>query len=63
VRHAVHAAHAEGAPPALTAVATLERYHRGARTCRIFDGTSQIHCGIIARGLRRRGAALFDIER
>lgn len=39
----------------------IERLYRDARIYRIFDGTSEIHRGIVARGALRRGAALWDI--
>ncbi|HEX8013152.1 MAG TPA: acyl-CoA dehydrogenase family protein [Casimicrobiaceae bacterium] len=41
----------------------IERYYRDARIFRIFDGTSEIHRVVIARGVLKRGAALFDIHR
>jgi len=41
----------------------IERYYRDARVYRIFDGTSEIHRGIIARNALKRGAALFDVHR
>ncbi|WP_077002318.1 acyl-CoA dehydrogenase family protein [Variovorax sp. KK3] len=41
----------------------IERYYRDARVYRIFDGTSEIHRGIVARGLLKRGAELFDLHR
>ncbi|WP_321801181.1 acyl-CoA dehydrogenase [Caballeronia sp. J97] len=41
----------------------IERYYRDARVYRIFDGTSEIHRGIIARNAMKRGAALFDLHR
>lgn len=41
----------------------IERYYRDARIYRIFDGTSEIHRGVIAKSALRKGAALFDIHR
>lgn len=41
----------------------IERYYRDARIYRIFDGTSEIHRGVIAKALARKGAALFDPTR
>ena len=41
----------------------IERYYRDARIYRIFDGTSEIHRGVIARSALRQGAALFDLHR
>ena len=41
----------------------IERYYRDARVYRIFDGTSEIHRGVIARSVMKKGAALFDINR
>ena len=35
---------------------TIERIYRDARIFRIYDGTSEIHRGIVARGLLARGA-------
>jgi len=39
----------------------IERYYRDARVYRIFDGTSEIHRGLLARAAMRRGPPLFDI--
>lgn len=39
----------------------VERLYRDARIYRIFDGTSEIHRGIVARSALKRGAALWDI--
>ena len=39
----------------------IERYYRDARIYRIFDGTSEIHRGLVARAALKKGAALFDI--
>lgn len=41
----------------------IERYYRDARIYRIFDGTSEIHRGVIARAALKRGAALHDLHR
>lgn len=41
----------------------IERYYRDARIYRIFDGTSEIHRGVIAKSALRKGAALFDVNR
>ena len=41
----------------------IERYYRDARIYRIFDGTSEIHRGVIAKSVMRKGAALFDVNR
>jgi acyl-CoA dehydrogenase len=39
----------------------IERLYRDARIYRIFDGTSEIHRTVVARGALKRGAALWDI--
>jgi len=41
----------------------IERYYRDARIYRIFDGTSEIHRGVIAKSTLKKGAALFDVHR
>lgn len=41
----------------------IERYYRDARIYRIYDGTSEIHRGVIARSALKKGAALFDMAR
>jgi len=38
----------------------VERMYRDARIYRIYDGTSEIHRGIVARGALKQGGALFD---
>ncbi len=42
---------------------SIERYYRDARIYRIFDGTSEIHRGVIAKSTLKKGAALFDVNR
>jgi acyl-CoA dehydrogenase len=39
----------------------IERLYRDARIFRIFDGTSEIHRGIVARAALKQGAPLWDI--
>lgn len=41
----------------------IERYYRDARIYRIFDGTSEIHRGVIAKSTLKKGAELFDVNR
>lgn len=41
----------------------IERYYRDSRIYRIFDGTSEIHRGVIAKSVLKKGAALFDVHR
>lgn len=41
----------------------IERYYRDARIYRIFDGTSEIHRGVIAKMALKKGAVLFDVNR
>lgn len=38
----------------------IERYYRDARIYRIFDGTSEIHRGALAKALLRKGIAVAD---
>jgi acyl-CoA dehydrogenase len=42
---------------------SIERYYRDARIYRIYDGTSEIHRGVIAKSAMKKGAALFDMHR
>jgi acyl-CoA dehydrogenase len=41
----------------------IERYYRDSRIYRIFDGTSEIHRGVIAKSTLKKGAPLFDVNR
>jgi acyl-CoA dehydrogenase len=38
---------------------TVERFYRDARVFRIYDGTSEIHRGVLARGLLQRGVEVL----
>jgi acyl-CoA dehydrogenase len=42
---------------------SIERYYRDARIYRIYDGTSEIHRGVISKMAMKKGAALFDVHR
>lgn len=42
---------------------SIERYYRDARIYRIYDGTSEIHRGVIAKSTLKKGAVLFDMNR
>ena len=42
---------------------SIERYYRDARIYRIYDGTSEIHRGVIAKSAMKNGAVLFDVNR
>ena len=39
----------------------IERLYRDSRIYRIFDGTSEIHRTLVARGAFKKGASLFDV--
>ncbi|MEN9539331.1 MAG: hypothetical protein RLZZ126_1566 [Pseudomonadota bacterium] len=41
----------------------IERYYRDARIYRIFDGTSEIHRGVIAKSALKKGPQVFDVHR
>ena len=41
----------------------IERYYRDARIYRIYDGTSEIHRGVIAKSALKKGAQLFELNR
>lgn len=37
----------------------IERIYRDARVARIYDGTSEIHRGVVARGLMQKGVEIL----
>ncbi|MFM8990063.1 MAG: acyl-CoA dehydrogenase family protein, partial [Alphaproteobacteria bacterium] len=37
----------------------IERFYRDARIFRIYDGTSEIHRGVVGRAMMRHGSAPF----
>jgi len=39
----------------------VERLYRDARIYRIFDGTSEIHRTVVAKGALKQGARAWDI--
>jgi hypothetical protein len=41
----------------------IERYYRGARIYRIFDGTSEIHRTVVAKSVLSKGPSVFQMHR
>jgi len=39
----------------------IEQLYRDSRIARIYDGTSEIHRILVARGVLKKGASLFDL--
>jgi acyl-CoA dehydrogenase len=39
----------------------LERFYRDSRVFRIYDGTSEVHRTVIARGLLKSGVSILDV--
>ena len=40
----------------------IERIYRDCRTMRIFDGTSEIHRSVVAKGLMQHGVKVFGLD-